>query len=82
MGNAKWTGIPLKRLLEKAGMSAGARQVVFDGLDRAVLPATPAFVKALDVEHAQDGEVMLAWSMNDEDLPMLNGYPLRLVVPG
>ncbi|MBI5767932.1 MAG: molybdopterin-dependent oxidoreductase [Verrucomicrobia bacterium] len=82
MGNAKWTGLPLKRVLEKAGVAASAKQVTFDGLDKPVVPATPDYVKALDVDQALDGEVMLAWGMNGEDLPMLNGYPLRLVVPG
>lgn len=82
MGNAKWTGVPLKRVLEKAGLKAGAVQVSFNGLDNPPLPGSPDFVKALDVDHAADGEVMLAWAMNDQDLPMLNGYPLRLVVPG
>jgi sulfite dehydrogenase (cytochrome) subunit A len=82
MGNARWTGVPLKKVLEKAGIQAGAMQVTFSGLDRPPLEASPAFVKALALEHALDGEVMLAWAMNGEDLPMLNGYPLRLVVPG
>jgi sulfite dehydrogenase (cytochrome) subunit A len=82
MGNAKWRGVPLKAVLDMAGLQAGAKQVRFDGLDGPVLPATPDFAKALDVDHAADGEVMLAYSMNDADLPMLNGYPLRLVVPG
>ena len=54
----------------------------FDGLDGPVLPTTPDFVKALDVDHARDGEVLLAWAMNGADLPWLNGYPLRVVVPG
>ncbi|MFY0480191.1 SorA family sulfite dehydrogenase catalytic subunit [Achromobacter marplatensis] len=82
MGNARWVGIPLKRILEKAGIQAGARQITFEGLDRPVLPGTPEFVKALDAAHALDGEVMLAYAMNGADLPMLNGYPVRLVVPG
>ena len=82
MGNARWTGVPLKKVLEKAGIQAGAVQVTFGGLDRPPLEASPGFVKALALEHALDGEVMLAWAMNGEDLPMLNGYPLRLVVPG
>ncbi|MBL9187581.1 MAG: molybdopterin-dependent oxidoreductase [Opitutaceae bacterium] len=82
MGCARWTGVPLRAVLEKAGVAAGARQVAFDGLDRAPLPGTPDFVKALDVDHALDGDVMLAWGMNGADLPVLNGYPLRLVVPG
>ncbi len=82
MGNARWTGVPLKKVLEKAGLQAGAMQVSFGGLDRPPLESSPAFVKALAIEHALDGEVMLAWAMNGKDLPMLNGYPLRLVVPG
>ncbi len=39
-------------------------------------------MKALDLDHARDGEVMIAYAMNGEDLPWLNGFPLRLVVPG
>ncbi|GJE14296.1 molybdopterin-dependent oxidoreductase [Methylobacterium longum] len=82
MGNARWTGVPLKAVLDKAGVKAGAVQVSFEGLDGPVIPETPDFAKALPIEHANDGEVMLALAMNGEDLPWLNGYPLRLVVPG
>jgi sulfite dehydrogenase len=82
MGNARWKGVPLKAVLDKAGVQKGAVQVVFDGLDGPVVPETPDFVKALDIDHARDGEVMLAYAMNGEDLPWLNGYPVRLVVPG
>lgn len=82
MGNARWQGVRLKDVLEKAGLMAGARQVAFDGLDSAVMDKTPDFIKALDLEHIMAGDVMIAHTMNGEDLPMLNGYPLRLVVPG
>jgi DMSO/TMAO reductase YedYZ molybdopterin-dependent catalytic subunit len=82
MGNARWKGVPLKAVLEKAGVQAGAKQVVFGGLDGPVMDTTPDFAKALDLGVATNGEVMLAYSMNGEDLPMLNGFPLRLVVPG
>ena len=82
MGNARWTGVPLKTVLDRAGVGRGARQVVFDGLDRPPVGDGPDFVKALDIDHALDGEVMLAWQMNGAELPLLNGYPLRLVVPG
>jgi DMSO/TMAO reductase YedYZ molybdopterin-dependent catalytic subunit len=82
MGNARWIGVPLKAVLEKAGVKTDARQVTFRGLDKPVLPSTPEFIKALDISHAMDGEPMIAWSMNGTDLPFLNGYPIRLVVPG
>ena len=82
MGNARWTGVPLKTVLNRAGIRPGAVQVRFDGLDGPVADGTPDFAKALMLDHARDGEVMLAWAMNGADLPFLNGYPLRLVVPG
>ncbi|MFY7838556.1 MAG: molybdopterin-dependent oxidoreductase [Novosphingobium sp.] len=82
MGNARWRGVALKHLLEKAGLREGARQVTFNGLDNPPLDGIPDFVKALDLDHALDGEVMVAFQMNGADLPFLNGYPLRLIVPG
>lgn len=82
MGNAKWKGVKLKDLLDKAGLKEGAKQVVCNGLDTAPIPATPDFVKALDIDQARDGEIIVAYEMNGEELPMLNGYPIRLVVPG
>jgi sulfite dehydrogenase len=82
MGNARWRGVPLKTVLDMAGVQTGARQVTFNGMDQPVMDTTPDFVKALDIDHARDGEVMLAYGMNGEDLPVLNGFPLRLVVPG
>ncbi|MNQ56629.1 TMAO/DMSO reductase [compost metagenome] len=82
MGNARWTGIPLKALLEYAGLMPSAMQVTFEGLDRPVLPATPRYIKALDIDLAMNGDAIVAWGMNGEDLPFLNGYPLKLVVPG
>ena len=39
-------------------------------------------MKSLDVDHARDGEVMIPYAMNSEQLPLLNGFPLRLIVPG
>src|SRR3954469_24686516 len=82
MGNARWRGVPLKAVLDMAGVQAGAKQVTFNGMDGPVSDKTPDFVKALDIDHARDGEVMLAYGMNGDDLPVLNGFPLRLVVPG
>jgi DMSO/TMAO reductase YedYZ molybdopterin-dependent catalytic subunit len=82
MGNAKWKGVRLKDLLTKAGVKAGAKQVSFDGLDKPVIEKTPDFVKAIELMHALDGEILVAYEMNGEPLPFLNGFPLRLVVPG
>ncbi|WP_211464709.1 SorA family sulfite dehydrogenase catalytic subunit [Collimonas silvisoli] len=82
MGNARWIGVPLKAVLEHAGILADAKQVSFKGLDQPVLPSTPEFIKALDIDHALSGEPIIAWSMNGTDIPFLNGYPIKLIVPG
>jgi DMSO/TMAO reductase YedYZ molybdopterin-dependent catalytic subunit len=82
MGNALWSGVRLKDVLDRAGVQAGAVQVRFSGLDEAVVPDAPRLMKSLDIDHARDGEVMIAYAMNSEQLPLLNGFPLRLVVPG
>jgi DMSO/TMAO reductase YedYZ molybdopterin-dependent catalytic subunit len=82
MGNALWKGVRLKDVLDRAGVKAGALQVRFNGLDTGVIPQTPDFMKSLAIDHARDGEVMIAYAMNGEPLPLLNGFPLRLVVPG
>jgi len=82
MGNARWKGIRLKDALHKARVAENARQVTFNGLDKPLLQQTPDFIKALDIDHALDDDVLLAYEMNGEELPWLNGFPLRLVVPG
>ena len=82
MGNARWKGVSLKAVLDRAGVQKDARQATFNGLDGPIVNKTPDFVKALDIDQARNGEVMLAYSMNGQDLPFLNGFPLRLVVPG
>src|SRR5437899_1348394 len=82
MGNARWTGVSLKTVLDRAGVKAGAVQVRFSGMDEPIVPDAPDFMKSLAIDHARDGEVMLAYAMNGEQLPLLNGFPLRLIVPG
>jgi DMSO/TMAO reductase YedYZ molybdopterin-dependent catalytic subunit len=82
MGNARWTGVRLKDVLDRAGVKAGAIQVRFNGMDEPVVPDAPDFMKSLAIDHARDGEVMIAFAVNGEPLPLLNGFPLRLVVPG
>lgn len=82
VGNARWTGVPLGALLDRAGLRAGARSVTLRGLDRPPIDGPPPFVKSLDVDRARDPDVLVAYAMNGAPLPMLNGFPLRLVVPG
>jgi DMSO/TMAO reductase YedYZ molybdopterin-dependent catalytic subunit len=82
MGSARWTGVRLKDVLDKAGVKSGALNVRFKGMESPVVEDAPPFMKSLDIEHARDGEVMLAYAMNGDQLPLLNGFPLRLVVPG
>ena len=82
MGNAKWKGVRLKDVLAGAGVKSGAIEVVLNGLDAPVLDKTPDFVKCIPLWKALDETVLLAYEMNGQPLPMANGYPLRVVVPG
>ena len=82
MGNAKWVGVRLRDVLDRAGVKGGAVAVRFKGLDEPVLPDAPHFLKSLAIDHARDHEVMIAYQMNGEQLPLLNGFPMRLIVPG
>lgn len=85
MGNALWTGVRLKDLLKKAGVKPGTVQIQFEGLDRGKGPenlGSGRFMKSLDLNDPVIEETILAYLMNGEPLPMLNGFPVRLVVPG
>ena len=82
MGNALWKGVRLRDLLGKVGLEKDAKHVRFDGLDQPVADATPDFLKSLPLDNAMADHVLVAYSMNGEPLPFLNGFPLRLVVPG
>ncbi len=82
MGNARWTGVRLRDILDRAGLAANAKQVQFNGLETPVLPATPDFKKSLDLDVARGDDVIVAYLMNGEPMPLLNGYPVRLIVPG
>lgn len=82
MGNAQWTGVRLRDVLSAAGVKADALEVVCDGGDAGVLPATPDFVKSIPIERALDENTLIAFEMNGKPLPHWNGAPARLVVPG
>jgi DMSO/TMAO reductase YedYZ molybdopterin-dependent catalytic subunit len=82
MGNARWTGVRVRDILTRAGLQPNAKQMQFRGLDEPVLPQTPAFKKSLDIDVARGDDVIVAFLMNGEPMPLLNGYPVRLVVAG
>ena len=82
MGNARWTGVRLRDVLEKAGVKSSAVVVRFTGLDKAPVSDGPQFQKSLSLDHARQPEILIAYAMNGAALPLLNGYPIRLVVPG
>jgi DMSO/TMAO reductase YedYZ molybdopterin-dependent catalytic subunit len=82
MGNARWKGARLKDVLAKAGLKKEALEIVFDGADGPVMPATPDFQKSIPVWKAQDENTLVAYEMNGEPLPHWNGFPARVVVPG
>jgi sulfite dehydrogenase len=82
MGCAAWHGPRLRDVLTRAGVKPDAVEIWFAGADQPVLPGTPPFVKCLPLSKAQADETIVATSMNGGQLPLLNGFPARLVVPG
>ncbi|ADN09071.1 molybdopterin-dependent oxidoreductase [Sulfurimonas autotrophica] len=81
MGCAKWKGVRLSDLLNRAGLKKDAHWIGFNGLEKAAYYKTPNFVRELELTELDD-HVIVAYQMNGEDLPYLNGFPLRLVLPG
>lgn len=81
MGCATWKGVRLRDILDKAGLKKDAEWIGFNGSEKAAYYETPEFIRELHLEELDD-HVILAYEMNGEDLPYLNGYPLRLVIPG
>jgi DMSO/TMAO reductase YedYZ molybdopterin-dependent catalytic subunit len=85
MGNALWTGVRLRDLLGAAGVEPGSVQLQFQGLDSGEGPegyGSKQFQKSLDLDNPVIDECIVAYAMNGEPLPLLNGFPARLVVPG
>jgi DMSO/TMAO reductase YedYZ molybdopterin-dependent catalytic subunit len=83
VGTARWGGVPLRAVLERAGLGERAREVLFTGLDRGVeAGVAQAYERALAVEEALRDEVVLVYEMNGAPLLPQHGFPLRLVVPG
>jgi sulfoxide reductase catalytic subunit YedY len=81
MGCARWKGVRLKDVLKRAGLKKEAAWIGFNGLEKAVYNETENFIRELELSKLTDN-IMLAYEMNGEALPYLNGYPLRLIIPG
>jgi len=80
VGNARWTGVRVRDLLERAGLKAGAKHLHSSGTDAPPADESP-FLRSVELEKALE-DAIVAWEMNDEPLPPLHGAPARLVVPG
>ena len=87
VGTAKWTGVPLSNLLNRARVKVSACEVVLEGADGGMLedPKSPPgklhFARSIPLEKAR-ADVLLAYKMNGEELPPQNGFPVRAIVPG
>ena len=93
IGNGRWTGVPLKTVLDKAGLKADAQEIVFFGADRGK-EAVTFRGNNFDVEQqygrslpraralASEPAPFLAYALNGEPLTKHQGSPLRLIVPG
>jgi DMSO/TMAO reductase YedYZ molybdopterin-dependent catalytic subunit len=90
-GNGKWTGVPLKTVLDAAGVKATARDIVFFGADHGEeeiewrtqkYKVDYHFGRSLPREKALSAEPFLAWALNGQPLTKHQGSPLRLLVPG
>ena len=83
IGTAEWTGTPLKRVLEEAGLQASATEVLFTGLDQGVQgQEVQYYQRSLSIDEATGEDVLLVYEMNGQPLQPQHGYPLRLIVPG
>lgn len=85
VSTAEWTGVPLAEILDRAGLTPQALEVVFRGADQGDVgdAADPIrFERSLPVTDAGQSGSLLACAMNGEPLPLEHGYPMRLIVPG
>jgi sulfane dehydrogenase subunit SoxC len=75
VSNSEWTGVPLRHLLDEAGVDPAARWLVLEGADAVAMNVSLPIAKARD-------DCLLALYQNGERLRPEQGYPLRLIVPG
>jgi DMSO/TMAO reductase YedYZ molybdopterin-dependent catalytic subunit len=84
VSTAEWTGVPLTDVLERAGTAEGARELLFRGADSGAVEGSAAaihFERSLTLDEARSSDVLLAYAMNGEPLPVEHGFPLRAIVP-
>jgi DMSO/TMAO reductase YedYZ molybdopterin-dependent catalytic subunit len=85
VSTAEWTGVLLTEVLDRAGEKPGALEVLFRGIDSGLvdgLKDSIQFERSLRIDDARGADVLLAYAMNGEPLPVQHGYPLRVIVPG
>jgi DMSO/TMAO reductase YedYZ molybdopterin-dependent catalytic subunit len=82
MGCAVWRGPALREILKAAKVKPEALEVWLGSADKPVMEGTPPFRKSIPIDKALDPDTIVAIVMNNAPLPLLNGYPARLVVPG
>lgn len=84
IGCAAWTGVRLKDVLEDVGIRSNAVYVGYYGKDTHISgdPKKVVISRGVPIAKAMEEENLIAWAMNGQDIPMLNGYPLRLVIGG
>ena len=84
VSTAEWTGVPLREVIDRAGLKSSPRELVFRGADEGMVGdrlEAIRFERSLTLEDARESDALLAYAMNGEPLPIQHGYPLRLVVP-
>ena len=83
VGTAVWTGARLSDVLDDAGLTDRAVDVVLTGADHGIERGVEQdYARGLTLEQARRPEVLLAYEMNGQPLPPQHGFPLRTVVPG
>jgi DMSO/TMAO reductase YedYZ molybdopterin-dependent catalytic subunit len=82
VGNAQWTGVRLRDVLQQAGVKPQGLHVQFQGADRPALPTVPLFTRSIPLAKALHPDTLLAYEMNGRPLPLLHGAPLRVITPG
>lgn len=84
VGCAAWTGVRLKEVLEAVGIKKDAVYVAYYGSDSHLTgdPNKNPISRGVPIRKALENESLIAWAMNGEPLPYLNGYPLRLIFGG